>query len=120
LTSIGRQQGRIVAVDVRTGKVKGESFHPWPLYGGTLGTAGDIMVVTQVDGKVMVVDKDTLAELWAFNVGTTISAPAITYAVDGKQYIAVAVGGALYRPDDFNTRELQIIQRNAQLVVFGL
>jgi alcohol dehydrogenase (cytochrome c) len=120
LTSLGRQQGRVVAVDALTGKVKAEAYHPWPLYGGTLGTAGDLLIASQVDGKVMALDKDTLSELWSFNVGTTIAAPAITYAVDGKQYIAVAVGGALYRPDDFNTRELLNIQRNAQIVVFGL
>ena len=120
LTSLGRQQGRVVAIDVRTGKTTGETLHPWPLYGGTLGTAGDLLFVSSVDGKFMALDKDTLAELWSFNVGTSISSPAITYAVDGKQYVAVTVGGALYRPDDFNTRELLNLQRNSQVVVFGL
>jgi len=120
LTSLGRQQGRVVGVDVRTGKVTAESLHPWPLYSGALGTAGDLIFTAQADGKVMALDKDTLVELWSFNVGTTISAPPVTYSVDGKQYVAIAVGGSLYRPDDFNTQELQIIQRNAQIVVFGL
>ncbi len=120
LHSIGRQQGRIVAVDVRTGDVVGESFHPWPLYSGTLGTAGDLLFTAQADGKIMAIDKETLAELWSFHVGTPISAPPMTYAVNGKQYVAIAVGGALYRPNDFNTQELTILQRNAQIVVFGL
>jgi hypothetical protein len=30
--------------------------------------------------------------LWSFNVGTGINAPAISYAVNGKQYVAVLVG----------------------------
>ena len=32
------------------------------------------------------------AELWSFNIGTGTNAPAITYAVNGKQYVAVLVG----------------------------
>ena len=120
LTSHGKQQGRMVAIDVMTGKIKGEKTYPWPLYSGTLGTAGDLLFTAQADGKIMALDKDTLEELWSFEAGTTIAAPPITYAVNGKQYVAIAVGGALYRPADFNTRELQIIQRNAQIIVFGL
>ncbi len=120
LTSLGRQQGRIVSVDVRTGKQVAESLHPWPLYSGALGTAGDLIFTAQADGKVMAIDKDTLKELWSFHVGTPIAAPPITYEANGKQYVAIAVGAALYRPDDFNTQELLILQRNSQLVVFGL
>ena len=29
---------------------------------------------------------------WSFNVGTGIDAPAVTYAVNGKQFVAVLVG----------------------------
>jgi alcohol dehydrogenase (cytochrome c) len=29
---------------------------------------------------------------WSFNVGTGINAPPMTYAVDGRQYIAIATG----------------------------
>jgi alcohol dehydrogenase (cytochrome c) len=34
----------------------------------------------------------SLQELWSFNMGTGINAPAVTYAVNGKQYVAVLVG----------------------------
>ena len=37
-------------------------------------------------------DAKTLQELWSFNIGTGINAPPITYAVNGKQYVAVLVG----------------------------
>ena len=110
----------LAAVDVRTGKLKAEKWFPWPLYSGTLGTAGDIIFTAQADGKIMALDKDTLDELWSFNAGTTIAAPPITYSINGKQYVAIVVGGALYRPADFNTQELTIIQRNAQVIVFAL
>jgi alcohol dehydrogenase (cytochrome c) len=117
-TSLGRQQGRIVSVDVRTGKQVNASLHPWPFYSGTLGTAGDLIFTAQADGKVMAVDKDTLAELWSFHVGTVAHAPPITFAVEGKQYVAIAVGAALR--GDLNMEELRILQRNSQIVVFGL
>jgi alcohol dehydrogenase (cytochrome c) len=120
LVSHGRQRGRLAAVDVRTGKLKAEKWFPWPLYSGTLGTAGDIIFTAQADGKIMALDKDTLDELWSFNAGTTIAAPPITYSINGKQYVAIVVGGALYRPADFNTQDLTIIQRNAQVIVFAL
>jgi alcohol dehydrogenase (cytochrome c) len=120
LFSHGPQRGRIAAVDVRTGKLKAEKWYDWPLYSGMLGTAGDLLFTAQADGKIMALDKDTLNELWTFDVGTTIAAPPITYSVNGKQFVAIAVGGALYRPADFNTQALTIIQRNAQIVVFGL
>ena len=33
-----------------------------------------------------------MQEVWSFNVGSGINAPAVTYAVNGKQYVAVLVG----------------------------
>ena len=41
---------------------------------------------------MIALDDQTLEELWSFNVGTGINAPPMTYAVDGKQYIAIATG----------------------------
>ena len=32
--------------------------------------------------------------LWSFNVGASLGSPPISYAVDGKQYIAVLAGAA--------------------------
>ena len=117
--SLGRQLGQIVAVDVRTGRTIAESFTPYALYSGTLGTSGDLVFIGHPDGKFAAYDKDTLAELWSFHSGTPISAPAASYMVDGKQYIAIAVGG-----QDLsglaNAPELADLKLNSALVVFGL
>ena len=59
---------------------------------GVLATAGGIVVTALLDGTIMALDDQTLEELWSFNVGTGINAPPMTYAVDGKQYIAIATG----------------------------
>jgi alcohol dehydrogenase (cytochrome c) len=66
-------------------------------------------------------DDVTLAELWRINVGSGFNAPPMTFAVNGRQYIAIATG--LYttgRRTRVNTPELKE-QRNATvLYVLGL
>jgi acetamidase/formamidase len=52
-------------------------------------TAGNLVFLGHIDGTFSAYDAKTLKELWSFNVGTGINAPAITYAVNGKQYVAV-------------------------------
>jgi len=37
-------------------------------------------------------DDQTLDELWRINVGTGFNAPPMTFAVNGKQYLAIAAG----------------------------
>ena len=117
--ALGRQLGQIVAIDALSGEKVAEVFTPYALYSGTLGTAGDLLFIGHPDGKFAAYDKDTLSELWSFNTGTSIAAPAIAYMVDGKQYIAVAVGG-----QDLsglaNAPELKNLRQNSQIVVFGL
>ena len=47
----------------------------------------------QVDGNLTAYDAKTGDELWKFQTGWGISAPPMTYEVDGVQYVAVAAGG---------------------------
>ena len=82
----------MVVVDPATGEVKKRKAMPYPNIGGALATAGGIIVTALLDGTVMALDDQTLEELWSINVGTGINAPPMTYAVDGKQYIAIATG----------------------------
>ena len=50
------------------------------------------MVTALLDGTIVALDDQTLEELWWINVGTGFNAPPMTYAVNGKQYIAIASG----------------------------
>jgi alcohol dehydrogenase (cytochrome c) len=50
------------------------------------------VVTALLDGTIVAYDDETLEELWKVNVGTGFVAPPMTYAVDGKQYIAIASG----------------------------
>jgi quinohemoprotein ethanol dehydrogenase len=59
---------------------------------GTLTTAGNLVFQGRVDGTLRAYAADTGKELWQTSLGLGISAPPITYAVNGKQYVALLVG----------------------------
>ena len=88
----GRLSSGFVVVDPTTGEVKQRKEMPYANTSAALATAGGIVVTALIDGTVVVLDDQTLQELWSINVGTGINAPPVTYAVDGKQYIAIATG----------------------------
>ena len=59
---------------------------------GTLTTAGNLVFQGRVDGTFRAYAADTGKELWRYDLGLGISAPPITYAVNGRQYVAILVG----------------------------
>jgi alcohol dehydrogenase (cytochrome c) len=81
-----------VMLDPATSEVKKRLDFAYPNFAGVLSTAGGIVVTALLDGTVLALDDQTLEELWRINVGTGFNAPPMTYAVDGKQYIAIASG----------------------------
>jgi alcohol dehydrogenase (cytochrome c) len=87
-----RLTSSIVVVDPTTGEQKARKDMPYPNSAGVLSTAGGILVTALLDGTIVALDDQTLEELWKINVGTGFNAPPMTYAVDGKQYIAIASG----------------------------
>ena len=45
------------------------------------------------DGNFLALDAVTGKELWRFQTGAAISAGAITYTIDGEQYVAIFAAG---------------------------
>ncbi len=87
------QWGRIVAVNMDTGKVAWGVKTEQPLIGGLLATAGNLVFNGEGNGWFKAFDATSGKELWRFQCGAGVNAPAVSYMVDGKQYIAVAAGG---------------------------
>jgi len=87
------QWGRLVAVNLDTGKVAWGAKTPQPLIGGVLATAGDIVFNGEANGWYKAYDARTGKELWKYNCGAGVNSPGVAYMVNGKQYIAVAAGG---------------------------
>lgn len=59
---------------------------------GTLTTAGSLVFQGAADGKFHAYNAYTGKRLWTFDTGLGISAPPITYKINGKQYVALLVG----------------------------
>jgi alcohol dehydrogenase (cytochrome c) len=83
--------GSVTAIDVTTGKIAGKLETPFPNLGGILATP-DLVFSGQPSGEVMALDAKTLEKRWEFSTGGGVNAPPMTFAVDGKQYIAILVG----------------------------
>lgn len=59
---------------------------------GTLTTAGNLVFQGEPSGLLKAYDAATGRVLWQFDAGLGISAPPITYKLDGKQMISLLVG----------------------------
>jgi PQQ-dependent dehydrogenase (methanol/ethanol family) len=88
-----QQWGRLVAVNVDTGKVAWGVKTEQPLIGGVLATAGNLVFNGEANGLFRAFDATNGKELWRFQAGAGVNAPAVSYMVNGKQYVAVAAGG---------------------------
>jgi alcohol dehydrogenase (cytochrome c) len=88
--------GLITAVDSRTNKIVWQQRSPYPKghRGGMLATAGQLVFHGEADGNLQARDARTGELLWQFQTGAGADAgAAITYDLDGEQYIAIAPSG---------------------------
>lgn len=59
---------------------------------GTVTTAGNLVFQGRTDGQFVAYRADNGEVLWQFDAKVGITAPPITFALDGRQYIALPVG----------------------------
>jgi quinohemoprotein ethanol dehydrogenase len=81
------------AMDSRTNTIVWQKREQGDASLGALATAGGLVFRGRVDGHLEALDARTGDLLWEFQTGWGISAPPMTYAVNGQQYVAVASGG---------------------------
>ena len=92
LDGIDKSQGWLTAVNAATGAVKWKYRSSRPLVAAVTTTAGNIVMTGELTGDFMIFDAQTGAVLYRFNTGGPMGGGIVTYAVGGKQYIAVASG----------------------------
>ncbi len=86
--------GTLTALDLAAG-----GPHRWqvktdePLIGGVLATAGGLVFSGAGRGRFAAFDARTGERRWTWQCDAGVNAPPISYAVQGRQYVAVAVGG---------------------------
>jgi alcohol dehydrogenase (cytochrome c) len=105
----------ITRLDPVSGEIKKRVEFPYPNASGMLTTAGGLVFTGMLDGTIVALDDQTLEELWRFNVGTGFNAAPMTYAVNGKQYIAIASGVCCVRPSGQISNALAGIKRTPDL-----
>ena len=88
-----KQWGRLAAVNIDTGKMVWKFDTEQPLIGGVLATAGNLVFNGEGNGYFRAFDAATGKKLWEYQAGAGVNAPAVSYMVGDKQYIAVAAGG---------------------------
>jgi alcohol dehydrogenase (cytochrome c) len=82
------------ALDIETGESK------WELpeigygfsWGGTLSTAGGIVIFGEDSGALVAADAKSGKPLWSFQTNALWKSSPMTYMFDGKQYVAMAAG----------------------------
>jgi outer membrane protein assembly factor BamB len=61
-----------------------------------LSTAGGLVFSGDAEGNFIAFNASSLKPLWHFQMGGAVYAPPIAFALDGKQYVAIAAGSAIY------------------------
>ncbi len=85
--------GSISAIDVNTGRRVWKFLTPEPERGGVSITASDIGFAGGGAGNLRAFDLKTGKLLWKFQTGRQIASGPSIYSVDGKEYVAVTIGG---------------------------
>jgi PQQ-dependent dehydrogenase (methanol/ethanol family) len=90
---VGPATGGVAAIDPHTARVLWRAQFGIPAYGGTLATAGGLVFSGDDNGFFNAIDATTGKILWKANLGIAVGGAPIAFAVNGTEYIAVAVGG---------------------------
>ncbi|MCP4296563.1 MAG: PQQ-dependent dehydrogenase, methanol/ethanol family [Proteobacteria bacterium] len=115
--------GELVAWDpVKQKKVWGVK-EKYPLGGGTLVTAGNIVFHGAFDGFFRAFNAKTGKMLWKFSAGSGIGAAPMTFTANGKQFVAVVVGKTITIPGFLGALGVDIAKETppgGTMLVFGL
>lgn len=84
--------GRLVAWDPMEQKEVWRVQHSGSWNGGTLTTAGNLVFQGTADAKFKAYSADRGEALWEFPTQTGVVAPAMTYEIDGEQFVSINVG----------------------------
>jgi len=87
----------IKALDPETGKTMWDfKLFQASLSNGVMSTGGGVLFASSRDGYLMALDAKTGKFLWRYQTGGAMAASPMSFAVDGKQYVAVASGNSIY------------------------
>ena len=86
--------GNVFAISVKTGETVWKAEHRAGML-SLLATGGGLVFGGDANGRFRAYDDKTGKVLWETNLGSPVSGYPITFAVGGKQYVAVSTGPSL-------------------------
>jgi alcohol dehydrogenase (cytochrome c) len=88
--------GAVRAIDPKTGEKKWDFKMVDYTESGVLTTASDLLFSGGREGHFFALDATNGELLWRVSLGGNVASGPITFAVDGRQYVAASGEGALY------------------------
>jgi len=89
----GSSYGHLSAIDPATGEIVWRYLDEYPLVGGAMTTAGGLVFTGNQEGYALAFDDTSGELLWKFQTGSTVRSQPTTFAIDGRQYVAIGSGG---------------------------
>ena len=113
--------GRVEAVNLETQETVWIARQRAPQTTGALATAGGLLFAGALDRRLSAYDAATGERLWATRLDDVPNAPPITFAADGRQYVAAITGAGGYLTGAYSIMAPEIrnpSDRGATLWVF--
>lgn len=86
--------GTLTAIDLaHEGRIRWQLITDEPMIGGVLATAGGLVFSGAGHNIFAAFDSASGKRLWEYRCDAGVNAPPVSYAIDGRQYVAVAAGG---------------------------
>jgi alcohol dehydrogenase (cytochrome c) len=85
--------GTLQAINVATGQLEWKLEQPAGML-SLISTGGDLLFGGDVNGRFRAYDQDNGRILWEVNLGSPVNGYPATFAVDGRQYVAISTGGS--------------------------
>ena len=89
---VEKSRGWLTAVNASTGDILWKYESKRPMLASVTTTSADLVFTGELTGDFVVLDGRRGDVLYRFNTGGPVGAGVITYAVNGKQYVAVTSG----------------------------
>ena len=87
----------IRSIDPETGKIVWDyTLLKGSPNAGVLATGGGLVFAATREGNLIALNARTGKFLWRFQTGGVMAAAPMSYAVDGRQYLAISAGAVLY------------------------
>jgi alcohol dehydrogenase (cytochrome c) len=89
-----KARGWLTAVDASTGKVAWRYESAKPMLAAVTTTSAGLIFTGELTGDFLALDARNGKVLHRFHTGGPMNGGVVTYAINGKQYVAVASGSA--------------------------